>query len=338
MDSQLSDTKKIYEVKELEEYETVDDSRFKHVKLDDVATKQPQLTVWKIAIVIAVLVLMLAMFLMIILQSITIAHLNILPVVCPEEAATTSPSTDALTGTTTQDAINMQILSQMSQIINVSENILSISDNHYTYSQNNTDWIYHIFETTQGSAQKLCEVVQTLFNIKDSNIATEVVVNDILMIMNELLRLQNDSFIYSSHLPISCQDIKDKKPDSPSGYYHINSELVYCEMGELCSTEGGWTRLAYLDMTDSTVDCPPGFKLYESGGVRACGRSDTKGSCASVKFPSNGISYSEVCGKVVGYQYASTDASHTLSNSIDSYYVDGVSIINKVILVNIFGL
>ena len=42
-------------------------------------------------------------------------------------------------------------------------------------------------------------------------------------------------------------------------------------MGELCSTEGGWTRLAYLDMTDSTVDCPPGLKIYENGGVRACG-------------------------------------------------------------------
>ncbi len=50
-------------------------------------------------------------------------------------------------------------------------------------------------------------------------------------------------------------------------------------------------------MTDSTVDCPPGFKLYEVNGVRACGRPDTKGSCVSIKFPSNGISYSEVCGR-----------------------------------------
>ena len=335
MDSEFSDTKKIYEVKELEEYETVDDSRFKHVKLDDVATKQPQLTVWKIPIVIAVLVLMLAMFLMIILQSITIAHLNILPVVCPEEAATTSPSTDALTGTTdncrdTQNDIDekiTQLLSRTDQLINTTRDILSISDDHYTYSLNNTDWIWQILETTQGSAQKLYEIVQTLSNIKDSNVATEVVVNDILMIVEELLRLQNDSFIFSSHLPISCQDIKDRQPNSPSGYYHINSQIVYCEMGELCSTDGGWTRLAYLDMTDSTVDCPPGFKLYQNGGVRACGRPSGGASCASVKFLSNGISYSEVCGRVVGYQFHTPDALFTSTDlDINSYYVDGVSI------------
>ena len=266
MDSEFSDTKKIYEVNELvDEYDTVGNNKFHHVKLDDIA-KKPQ-SMCRISMVIGLLILSVVLLLIVILQSVTIAHLNLLPVVCPEEAATASPATDALTGTTddyreTQDAINMQMLSQMSRIINMSENILSISDDHYTYSQNNTDWIWQILETTQGSAQKLYEIVHTLSNIKDSNIATEVVVNDILMIVEELLRLQNDSFIFSSHLPISCQDIKDKQPDSPSGYYHINSELVYCEMGELCnSTGGGWTRLAYLDMTDATVDCPTGFML-----------------------------------------------------------------------------
>ena len=332
MESEYSDTKKMYEVKELvDEYDPDDDKKFHHaVKLDDIA-KKPQ-SMCRISMVIGLLILSVVLLLIVILQSVTIAHLNLLPVVCPEEAATASPSTDALTGTTddyrqTQDAINMQMLSQMSRIVNMSENILAISDDHYTYSQNNTEWIWQILETTQGSAQKLYEIVHTLSNIKDSNIATEVVVNDILMIVEELLRLQNDSYIFSSHLPVSCQDIKDKKLDSPSGYYHINSQLVYCEMGELCnSTGGGWTRLAYLDMTNSTMDCPTGFMLYESGSVRACGRSsDNAPGCQSIKFLHNGISYSEVCGRVVGYQYGSPDAFHAPTN-IDSSYVDGVSI------------
>ena len=78
-------------------------------------------------------------------------------------------------------------------------------------------------------------------------------------------------------------------------------------MEELCGSGGGWTRLAYLDMTDSTENCPSGFKLYQSGGVRACGRpTSSGGSCVSVQFPSNGISYSQVCGRVVGYQYGYT--------------------------------
>ena len=104
---------------------------------------------------------------------------------------------------------------------------------------------------------------------------------------------------------------------------------MFTVMQELCGSEGGWTRLAYLDMTDSTENCPSGFKLYQSGGVKACGRATSNGgSCTSVQFPSNGISYSQVCGRVVGYQWGSSDAVYPLHNhnNINSYYVDGVSI------------
>ena len=102
-------------------------------------------------------------------------------------------------------------------------------------------------------------------------------------------------------------------------------------MGELCGSGGGWTRLAYLDFTES---CPTGLHLYQSKGVRACGRPDSDGpSCSQpLKFSTNGISYSEVCGRVTGYQYGSPDAVATTHgpnsahNDINSYYVDGVSI------------
>ena len=69
---------------------------------------------------------------------------------------------------------------------------------------------------------------------------------------------------------------------------------------ELCGSRGGWTRLAYLNMSNATQSCPSGFRLYQSGGVRACGRSGSSGSCVSVQFPSNGISYSQICGRVDG--------------------------------------
>ena len=95
---------------------------------------------------------------------------------------------------------------------------------------------------------------------------------------------------------------------------------------ELCGSRGNWTRLAYLDMSDDTQSCPSGFRLYQSGGVRACGRSGTIASCVSVQFPSNGISYSQVCGRVVGYQYGHTDAVSGYHNDINSWYVEGVSI------------
>ena len=71
--------------------------------------------------------------------------------------------------------------------------------------------------------------------------------------------------------------------------------------------------------------------MYQSGEVRACGRPvSSGGSCASVKFSSLGVSYSQVCGRVVGYQYGSPDAVYNEHDSnhsdINSYYVDGVSI------------
>ena len=160
--------------------------------------------------------------------------------------------------------------------------------------------------------------------------------------------------IEPSPLPTSCKEIKTKWPHSISGYYLIGCKkgpsYVYCHMEDLCSSGGGWTRIAYVDMSDSTEKCPPGFKLYQSGDVRACEKQSLSASCQSVKFPSNGINYSQVCGRVVGYQYGSPDAVYpgryqnepygsvidSNHNNVNSYYVE-VSVSHMVLLINIFG-
>ena len=57
-------------------------------------------------------------------------------------------------------------------------------------------------------------------------------------------------------------------------------------------------------MSDSTEVYPLEFKVYHSGGVRACGRQSFEdSSCQSVKFPSYGINYTQACGRVVGEIY-----------------------------------
>uniref|UniRef100_A0A1X7TCE8 Uncharacterized protein n=1 Tax=Amphimedon queenslandica TaxID=400682 RepID=A0A1X7TCE8_AMPQE len=80
----------------------------------------------------------------------------------------------------------------------------------------------------------------------------------------------------------------------------------------------------------ATQNCPSGLRLYQSGGVRACGRPFSGGSCVSVQFPSNGISYSQICGRVIGHSYETPDAVNSNigsnHNNINSYYVDGISI------------
>ena len=221
------------------------------------------------------------------------------------------------------------------------------SNTDTTTSNSNTAILQELLNTTSNATsqeiekinQKMDGLIASLSRIKDTTTTNAGAINDILLLVENFLTLHNDSSSSSfSPLPTSCQEIKNKQPNSPSGVYLLatasdGTKYVYCNMEELCGSGGGWTRLAHLDMSDSTENCPSGFKLYQSGGVRACGRATSSvGSCVSVQFPSNSISYSQVCGRVVGYQYATTDAvdntyggtaSH---NDINSYYVDGVSI------------
>ena len=201
--------------------------------------------------------------------------------------------------------------------------------------------IFEILNNTQSNAEKIQQILQqvdkianTLLHVKNSTTTNSGTINDILLLVEELIITHNESAVDSS-LPTSCKQIKQRIPNSPSGTYLIvddsavKAHYVYCYMEELCGSDEGWTRLAYLDMSDPSEECPSGFRLYESEGVRACGRPVTsEGSCVSVKFPSNGISYSEVCGRVVGYQYYTTDGLFPSYNNNDfnSYYVDGVSI------------
>ena len=86
-------------------------------------------------------------------------------------------------------------------------------------------------------------------------------------------------------------------------------------------------RVAYLNMTNSNDKCPDEFRLYNENGIRACGRPVCSGgSCVGITFQSENIEYSQVCGKVIGYQVGWTDgAHHNIINDINTHYVDGIS-------------
>ena len=129
----------------------------------------------------------------------------------------------------------------------------------------------------------------------------------------------------------SCEEIRNKWPDSSSDFYTIvdtngRRRHVYCEMEQVCGSSG-WMRVAYLNMTDPSEECPRGFRLYNQNGVRACGRpASSSGGCqTSVQFLTYGVPYSEVCGRVTGYQYRVPEAFNN-NVGINSYYVDGVSL------------
>ena len=130
----------------------------------------------------------------------------------------------------------------------------------------------------------------------------------------------------------SCEAIHRQWPSNPSGYYSIadsNGSVlhVYCHMESLCNLGGGWMRIANMKNCSS---CPDGFRMYSEGAVCACGRPATSsGSCVGTIFPSSGIEYSHMCGKVIGYQVGHTDAAAyrtTNIKNINTYYADGVSL------------
>ena len=122
----------------------------------------------------------------------------------------------------------------------------------------------------------------------------------------------------------------------PSSYYWVRAPngtdvRVYCDMSLSCGgVTGGWTRVAYLQFENGSDPCPEGFRERRDSGIRTCGINSTTAACPSVLFDTHGIPYSRVCGKILGYQYRTTDAFDNHSRSglltIDSNYVDGVSL------------
>ena len=108
----------------------------------------------------------------------------------------------------------------------------------------------------------------------------------------------------------------------------ILQNLPHIEFALNCGP-GQWFRVAHLNMSDPSQQCPSAWRQYNANGVRACGRPVTSdGSCPGASVSVAHHQYSRVCGRAIGYQIGSTDAfGHlALHQPLDSYYVYGVSI------------
>ena len=84
-------------------------------------------------------------------------------------------------------------------------------------------------------------------------------------------------------------------------------------------------RVADINMTREKDNCPTGFREVTSSGKRMCGGRG--GGCINTSISSHGVEYSRVCGRIIGYQFGSTDAFgayHDHQLSIDSYFLDGI--------------
>ena len=131
---------------------------------------------------------------------------------------------------------------------------------------------------------------------------------------------------------MSCLHIYQCEQSPPSGLYWIvsrdgnetTSVRVYCDMNNWHSGSKGWTRVAYINMTEDGAQCPTSLRTISSP-KKVCGRLNNAGSCSSVTFPTEGMRYSKIYGQAVGYQDRSMDAFQG-PRDINSHYVEGMSI------------
>ena len=107
--------------------------------------------------------------------------------------------------------------------------------------------------------------------------------------------------------------------------------------------KGGWTRVGYLNMTESGATCPTGLtqQQYNKIDHKLCGRPNpSSAGCSSTTFSTLGLSYYKVCGQVRGYEFNTPDGLQRFYNdlTISSPYVMVYPSHMVKVLVNTFGL
>ena len=123
----------------------------------------------------------------------------------------------------------------------------------------------------------------------------------------------------------SCSQYYEVYPTAPSGYYNITlsngSQVeIYCDMeGIHCDGEGGWTRVAFVNMSVPGSSCPPGLVQYNISNISLCWINDNYTGCNSAFFYTYGLNYTKVCGRVRGYQYGYPYAFYYNINNYNNF-------------------
>ena len=162
-----------------------------------------------------------------------------------------------------------------------------------------------------------------------------------LQLIEDIIKQEIHSNLVKTYLGLapeyaasSCKQIAELKPHYDSSYYWIQGVSgavgVYCEMStnNKFGQSGGWMRIANVDMTNNHSQCPPGLVYNVTEGRRLCRKPSLAPGCSSTTFSTQGVEYSKVCGKVIGYQYYKTNGfgPSRYTPGINETYVDGVSI------------
>ena len=232
---------------------------------------------------------------------------------------------------TTADRLREEIRSQLDEALE--ESLPELCNG---YSQNYGSAAQPSLASDDIISAIITELDKHLPNVSSiEDLVNNTVINLLAPLLSQLSHLITPGF--TPTLPASsCMEIHQLVPDSPSGLYWIRGtdngpKHMYCDMERSCNgVAGGWMRVASIDMTDCCSECPPGLKTIVEGSHRLCAMNINGAGCSSTVFPLEGVQYSRVCGKIIGYQQGTPDAFYSYigggQTTIDSYYVDGISL------------
>lgn len=129
----------------------------------------------------------------------------------------------------------------------------------------------------------------------------------------------------------SCAFVLATSPTSRSGQYWVKSSSttqpvsVFCNMELFCGGHlGGWTRIVKWDMRATDTECPSSLEVSPRLS-QTCRIPGEEPMCKSTLYTS-GIPYSGVCGRVTGFIDRNGFGFREYRPSLDSEYVDGVSL------------
>ena len=147
----------------------------------------------------------------------------------------------------------------------------------------------------------------------------------------------SDVYCGMNYTGLSCEDIYNNNPElgDKNGYYPINNtDWTFCSMTTIAESyttfscagvERQWKKIVGINSTAGN-DCPIGWVKGTYSGVTFCRAPNDTAGCYSAFFSTNGVGYQHVCGRARGYQKGGTSAFELVSRSIDTFYVDGLSI------------
>ena len=92
-----------------------------------------------------------------------------------------------------------------------------------------------------------------------------------------------------------------------------------------CGGSTGWRRVAYLNMSDPSQQCPSVWQEITTPH-RVCRRRSISTDCDGLNYTTGSEQYSQVCGRIISYQIGAPEAFFRSSRSINTLYVEGVSV------------